>query len=30
MEQLAATARTDLFVEVFGRELVIRAAGVVA
>lgn len=30
MEQLAATARTDLFVEVYGRELVIRAAGVVA
>lgn len=29
MEQLAGTARADLFVEVFGRELVIRAAGVV-
>ncbi|MFN7914170.1 MAG: Ppx/GppA phosphatase family protein [Vicinamibacterales bacterium] len=29
MEQLAGTARADLFVEVFGREVVIRAAGVV-
>ncbi|HUR35623.1 MAG TPA: hypothetical protein VM032_17590 [Vicinamibacterales bacterium] len=28
MEQIAATARADLFVEVFGRELVIRPAGV--
>ena len=28
MEQLAATARTDLFTEVFGRELHIRPAGV--
>jgi exopolyphosphatase / guanosine-5'-triphosphate,3'-diphosphate pyrophosphatase len=28
MEQLAASARTDLFVEVFGREPVIRPAGV--
>ncbi len=25
MEQLAATARADLFIEVFGRELLIRA-----
>jgi exopolyphosphatase/guanosine-5'-triphosphate,3'-diphosphate pyrophosphatase len=30
MEQLAATARSDMFVEVFGRPLVIRSAGVVA
>lgn len=30
MEQIAATARADLFVEVFGRELLIRAVGVVA
>ena len=29
MEQMAATARTDMFVEVFGRRLVIRPAGVV-
>ena len=29
MEQMAATARTDMFVEVFGRGLVIRPAGVV-
>lgn len=28
MEQLASSARADLFVEVFGRELLIRAAGV--
>ncbi|MGE3957668.1 MAG: hypothetical protein AB7H96_13185 [Vicinamibacterales bacterium] len=28
MEQLAGTARTDLFVEVFGRELIVRSAGV--
>ena len=28
MEQLAARARIDLFVEVFGRELIIRAVGV--
>ncbi|MGE0449379.1 MAG: HD domain-containing protein [Vicinamibacterales bacterium] len=27
MEQIAATARTDLFTQVFGREVVIRAAG---
>jgi len=27
MEQMAATARTDLFTEVFGRELIIRPAG---
>ena len=27
MEQLAATARADLFVEVFGRQLVVRVAG---
>ena len=27
MEQLAATARTDMFVEVFGRQLVVRVAG---
>jgi exopolyphosphatase/guanosine-5'-triphosphate,3'-diphosphate pyrophosphatase len=30
MEQIAATARTDLFVEVFGRQLLVRASGVVA
>ena len=29
MEQMAATARSDMFVEVFGRWLVIRPAGVV-
>jgi exopolyphosphatase/guanosine-5'-triphosphate,3'-diphosphate pyrophosphatase len=28
MEQLAATARADLFTEVFGRELIARPAGV--
>jgi exopolyphosphatase/guanosine-5'-triphosphate,3'-diphosphate pyrophosphatase len=28
MEQMAATARSDMFVEVFGRRLVIRPAGV--
>jgi exopolyphosphatase/guanosine-5'-triphosphate,3'-diphosphate pyrophosphatase len=28
MEQMAATARTDLFIEVFGRGLVIRPTGV--
>ena len=28
MEQLAATARADMFVETFGRELIIRPAGV--
>ena len=28
MEQMAATARTDLFIEVFGRELLIRPSGV--
>jgi len=28
LEQMAATARADLFVEVFGRQLVIRHAGV--
>ena len=28
MEQLAATARADMFVEVFGRELLVRATGV--
>ena len=28
MEQLAARARIDLFVEVFGHELIIRAVGV--
>jgi exopolyphosphatase/guanosine-5'-triphosphate,3'-diphosphate pyrophosphatase len=27
MEQMAATARSDMFVEVFGRRLVIRPAG---
>jgi exopolyphosphatase / guanosine-5'-triphosphate,3'-diphosphate pyrophosphatase len=27
MEQMAATARTDMFVEVFGRQLVIRLSG---
>jgi exopolyphosphatase / guanosine-5'-triphosphate,3'-diphosphate pyrophosphatase len=30
MEQMAAKARTDMFTEVFGRQLVIRLAGVVA
>jgi exopolyphosphatase / guanosine-5'-triphosphate,3'-diphosphate pyrophosphatase len=30
MEQMAAKARTDLFTEVFGRQLVIRLAGVIA
>jgi exopolyphosphatase/guanosine-5'-triphosphate,3'-diphosphate pyrophosphatase len=30
MEQMAATARTDLFTEVFGRQLVIQPAGVLA
>jgi exopolyphosphatase/guanosine-5'-triphosphate,3'-diphosphate pyrophosphatase len=30
MEQLAAGARSDMFTEVFGHELIIRAAGVVA
>jgi exopolyphosphatase/guanosine-5'-triphosphate,3'-diphosphate pyrophosphatase len=29
MEQMAATARMDLFVEVFGRRLMIRPAGVI-
>ncbi|MBS1818426.1 MAG: Ppx/GppA family phosphatase [Acidobacteria bacterium] len=29
MEQLAGTARADLFVEVFGRELLVRSANVV-
>jgi exopolyphosphatase/guanosine-5'-triphosphate,3'-diphosphate pyrophosphatase len=29
MEQMAATARTDMFVEVFGRQVVVRSAGVV-
>ena len=28
MEQIAATARADLFTEVFGRDLIVRAAGV--
>ncbi len=28
MEQLAATARADMFVEVFGRELLVRTTGV--
>ena len=28
MEQLAATARADMFVETFGRELIVRPAGV--
>lgn len=28
MERMAATARTDMFVEVFGRQLLIRPAGV--
>jgi exopolyphosphatase/guanosine-5'-triphosphate,3'-diphosphate pyrophosphatase len=27
MEQMAARARTDMFVEVFGRQLVVRVAG---
>jgi exopolyphosphatase/guanosine-5'-triphosphate,3'-diphosphate pyrophosphatase len=30
LEQMAATARTDLFVEVFGRQLLIRRTGVTA
>ena len=30
MEQLAATARADMFAETFGRPLLIRAAGVVS
>ena len=30
MERLAATARADMFVETFGRQLVIAAGGVVA
>jgi hypothetical protein len=30
MEQMAAKARTDMFTEVFGRQLIIRLAGVVA
>jgi exopolyphosphatase/guanosine-5'-triphosphate,3'-diphosphate pyrophosphatase len=30
MEQMAAKARTDLFTEVFGRQLVIRLAGGIA
>lgn len=30
MEQLAGTARSELFVEVFGHDLVVRATGVVA
>jgi exopolyphosphatase/guanosine-5'-triphosphate,3'-diphosphate pyrophosphatase len=30
MEQISTTARTDLFAEVFGRDLVIRPTGVVA
>jgi len=30
MEQMAAKARTDMFTEVFGRQLVIRLAGVIA
>jgi hypothetical protein len=29
MEQIATTARTDLFIEVFGRELIIRPTGVI-
>jgi hypothetical protein len=29
MEQLAASARSDMFVEVFGRNLVIRPVGIV-
>jgi len=29
MEQMAATARADMFTEVFGRELIIRTTGVV-
>jgi hypothetical protein len=28
MEQLAASARTDLFVKVFGHELLVRSVGV--
>jgi hypothetical protein len=27
MEQMAARARTDMFAEVFGRQLVVRVAG---
>jgi exopolyphosphatase/guanosine-5'-triphosphate,3'-diphosphate pyrophosphatase len=30
MEQIAASARTDLFVEVFGHDLIVRPTGVVA
>ena len=30
MEQLAATARSDMFAEIYGRQLVIRRAGVVS
>ena len=30
MEQLAATARADMFAEVYGRQLIIRRAGVVS
>jgi exopolyphosphatase/guanosine-5'-triphosphate,3'-diphosphate pyrophosphatase len=30
MEQMAASARADMFVEVFGRQLVVRPAGVIA
>ena len=30
MEQLAATARSDMLTEVFGHELIVRAAGVVS
>lgn len=30
MEQMAATARSDMFTDVFGRPLAIRSAGVVA
>jgi exopolyphosphatase/guanosine-5'-triphosphate,3'-diphosphate pyrophosphatase len=30
MEQMAATARADMFIEVFGRQLVVRPAGVIA
>jgi exopolyphosphatase / guanosine-5'-triphosphate,3'-diphosphate pyrophosphatase len=29
MEQMAARARTDMFVEVFGRQLVVRVAGAI-
>jgi hypothetical protein len=28
MEQMAATARADIFAEVFGRQLAIRVSGV--